>query len=73
MKRHHYIIASRLRYLRVHLRVHHPRAGAVALRAGVGGEATYHAAELAGWHSGVAFACAVLLLVLIIRVLYGET
>ena len=61
--------------LRVHLRyirVHHPRVGPVAMRAGVGGEATYHVAELAGWHSGVAFAAAVLLLVLIVRVLYGE-
>lgn len=72
MSGNHYLLCSRLRYLRAHLRLHHKRTCRVALHAGIGGEATYHASELVGWHSGVSFACAVLLVVLLVRVLSGE-
>jgi hypothetical protein len=59
-------IRSRCRWMRCH----HPRLPHKIGAAGVGGEMSYHAAELAGWHTGVALSAALLLAVVVLRIAF---
>lgn len=59
-------IRSRCRWMRCrHPRLPHKIAGA-----GFSGEVSYHAAELAGWHTGIAMSAALILSALLLRLLF---